>query len=200
MKNGKAGGGLISFAVAICALLLMGCGGDRLLPRERANATAFQTYEQVETAYSTIVPGTTTTADLSKIGFDVKTTPNVEVLTYVGVVDRLPETSRAPGHFPPQVQACIQAQDRCIAYLFRSERVESRHVGNAFLDLAGFKRETVNSGWSAEVVLLVQDERVVYKLMSGHPRIEDSRTSTQPLGPLQNLGNTVTGIHPDKSE
>ena len=33
------------------------------------------------------------------------------------------------------------------------------------------KRETRSSGWSAEVVLLVQDDHVVYKLMSGRPHI-----------------------------
>jgi hypothetical protein len=197
MKSGKAGG---SFTVAVCALSLMGCSGERLLPRDKANAATFQTYEQVEAAYATVIAGTTTTADLSKIGFDLKITPNVEVLSYVGVVERLPEKSRSPDRFPPQVQACIRAQDRCVAYLFRSERVESRHVGNAFLDLAGFERDTIHSGWSAEVVLLVQDERVVYKLMTGHPRIEETQTSTQPLGPLQNLGSTATGTPPEKNE
>ena len=64
-------------------------------------------------------------------------------------------------------------------------------MGNILLDIFGFERQTVDSGWSAEVVLLMQDGHVAYKLMSGRPRIEDTHDSIQPLGPLQDIGNTA---------
>ncbi len=181
-----------ALALSTCMLFAAGCG-SKLLPQAKLNTTAFQTYDQVETAYNAVEPGKTTVADLSKIGFDVKTTPNIEVLSSVGVLERLPEASRVSGTLPPQVQSCIDAQSHCIAYLFRSEHLESRHVGNTFLDLTGFERETVHSGWSAEVVLLIEDDRVVYKLISGKPRIENTDHKVQPLGPLQNVGDSVVG-------
>ena len=191
MKRGGSGlvGGLV---LAACALSVTGCG-SKLLPQAKINATAFQTYDQVEAAYTAVEPGKTTVAELSKLGFDVKTTPNIEILSSVGVLERLPQASRSAGSLPAQVQACIDAQDHCVAYLFRSEHLESRHVGNTFLDLTGFERDTVHSGWTAEVVLLIEDGRVVYKLMSGQPRIENTSTSVQPLGPLQNVGDTAAG-------
>jgi hypothetical protein len=40
-------------------------------------------------------------------------------------------------------------------------------------------------------MLLVQDGRVVYKVMDGHPRINDFHDDVQPLGPFQDLGGTV---------
>lgn len=181
-----------ALALSTCMLFAAGCG-SKLLPQAKLNATAFQSYDQVEAAYGAVEPGKTTVADLSKIGFDVKTTPNIEVLSSVDVLERMPEASRVAGTLPPQVQACIDAQSRCVAYLFRSEHLESRHVGNTFLDLTGFERETVHSGWAAEVVLLIEDDRVVYKLMRGKPRIENIDHSVQPLGPLQNVGDSVTG-------
>lgn len=193
MKNGRK--------LILAALLLAGCSGSKLLPHETSASTAgFQNFEQVEAAYSAITPGRTTTADLSKLGFDLKLTPNIEVLNYVGVLDRLPRDARSAGQIPPQVQACIQSQDRCIAYVFHPEHFESRQFGNTFLELGGFEHKTISAGWSAEVVLLIQDGLVVHKIMSGHPRIEDTHTSTQPLGPLQNLGSAATGSQPEKNE
>jgi hypothetical protein len=174
-------------------LSLVSCGGYSLLPHETKMAsTNFQTYSQVEAAYTTIIPGKTRMVDLPKLGFDTATTPNVEILSYLGVIERfMPRNSMSFDHLAPPVQACIEAQDRCSAYVFRPEHVDSRRTGNIFLDVLGFERMTLDTGWSAEVVLLMQDGRVAYKLMSGRPRIEDMHDTIQPLGPLQDIGNTA---------
>lgn len=186
--------GLKLFISATFMLSLVGCGGLGLLPHETKQAsTAFQTYEQVQAAYTDIVPGQTRLTDLPKLGFDTATTPNVEVLSYLGVIERfMPRSTMSFDHLAPPVQSCIESQDRCSAFVFHPQHVESRRIGNIFLDLLGFERETVDSGWSAEVVLLMQDGHVAYKLMSGRPRIEDTHDSITPLGPLQDIGNTVT--------
>lgn len=175
-----------------CILLAAGCS-SRLLPQAKTSSADFQSYQQVETAYTDVQPGKTTVSDLAKLGFDVKTTPNIEILSSVGVLERMPQASRMAGHLPTDLQACIDEQDRCTAYLFRAQHLVSKHVGNTLLDLTGFERETVNSGWTAEVVLLVRDGRVVYKLMSGQPRIENTNRWVQPLGPLQNVGDKAVG-------
>jgi len=197
MDNGVVGGtnrGLKVFISAVFMLSLVGCGGLGLLPREtKVASNSFQTYEQVQAAYSEVAPGATRLTDLPKLGFDTATTPNVEILSYLGVIERfMPRSSMSYDRLAPQVQACIEAQDHCSAFVFHPQHVESRRTGNLFLDLLGFERQTVDTGWTAEVVLLMQDGRVAYKLMSGRPRIEDTREQISPLGPLQDIGNSVT--------
>ena len=136
--------------------------------------------------------GATRLSDLPRMGFDTATTPNVEILSYLGVIERfMPRNTMSFDHLAPPVQACIESQDRCSAFVFHPQHVESRRMGNIILDILGFERQTVDSGWSAEVVLLMQDGHVAYKLMSGRPRIEDTHDSISPLGPLQDIGNTA---------
>ena len=196
MDNGVVNGsgrGLKTFISATFMLSLVGCGGLGLLPHEtKASSNSFQSYEQVQSAYTDVVPGQTRLTDLPKLGFDTATTPNVEVLSYLGVIERfMPRSTMSFDHLAPQVQACIESQDRCSAFVFHPQHVESRRLGNIFLDLLGFERKTVDTGWTAEVVLLMQDGHVAYKLMSGRPRVEDFHDEVTPLGPLQDIGNTA---------
>jgi hypothetical protein len=197
MDNGVTSGsnrGLKTFISASFMLSLVGCGGLGLLPHDtKASNNSFATYEQVQSAYTDVVPGQTRLTDLPRLGFDTATTPNVEVLSYLGVIERfMPRSTMSFDHLAPPVQACIESQDRCSAFVFHPQHVESRRMGNFFLDLFGFERQTVNTGWTAEVVLLMQDGHVAYKLMSGRPRIEDTHDEIQPLGPLQDIGNSAT--------
>ena len=175
-------------------LSLVGCGGFGLLPHESRMATSanFQTYDQVAAAYTGIVPGETRLSDLPKLGFDTAATPNIEILSYLGVIERfMPRNSLTFDHLAQPVQACIASQDHCSAFVFHPQHVESHRMGSVFLDLLGFERQTLDTGWQAEIVLLVQDGHVAYKLMSGRPHIEDMHDMVQPLGPLQDIGNTA---------
>ena len=197
MQNGADGGTRRTARVIVSVtfmLSLVGCGGLGLLPHETriSTSTNFQTYDQVAAAYVGIVPGETRLSDLPKLGFDTATTPNVEILSYLGVIERfMPRNSLTFDHLAPPVQACIEAQDRCSAFVFHPQHVESQRLGSVILDIFGFERQTLDTGWQAEVVLLMQDGHVAYKLMSGRPRIEDMHDSIQPLGPLQDIGNTA---------
>ncbi len=174
-------------------LSLVGCGGFGLLPHQTSiNNTRFNSYGEVESAYNSVVPGQTMVSDLGHMGFDSATTANIEVLSYLGVIERfMPRDSIRFDKLDPAVQGCIEARDRCSAFVFRPQRLEQERQGNIVLDLLGFERTTVNHGWSAEVTLLVENGRVAYKVMSGRPRIEDYQDSVQPLGPLQDLGGTA---------
>jgi len=197
MQNGADGESRRTIKIIVSAtfmLSLVGCGGLGLLPHEsQVLASAnFQTYEQVASAYTDIVPGSTRLADLPKLGFDTATTPNVEILSYLGVIERfMPRNSMTFDRLAQPVQACIEAQDRCSAFVFHPQHIESQRTGSIFLDVLGFERQTLDTGWQAEVVLLMQDGHVSYKLMSGKPRIEDMHDTVQPLGPLQDIGNTA---------
>ena len=175
-------------------LSLAGCGGYGLLPQESKTAgSTFQTYDQVQAAYSTIDPGTTQVTDLPKIGFDTVATPNIEILSYVDVMARfMPSESLTFDRLPKPVQTCIEAQSRCSALVFHYELSRSQREGSIFLDAFGFQHKTLDTGWSAEVILLIQDGHVVSKLISGRPYIADAKNSIHPLGPLENLGDSAT--------
>jgi hypothetical protein len=180
-------------ASVLVALVLVGCGGLGLLPSQTdVKNTSFKTYNAVEVAYHQIAPGETRTADLVQMGFDSNDSPNVEVLSYLGVIERfIPRDSIRFDSLDPIVQKCIETRDRCTGFVFHPERLHQERLGNWFLDVLGFQRTTVNYGWSAEIVLLVMDGKVAYKVMSGRPHIEDFHHNVQPLGPFQDLGGTV---------
>lgn len=181
-------------AVLSVALALIGCGG--LLPHrsDLSSNQSFKTYDQVQTAYASIVPGQTREAELSRLGFDAAVQPNAEVISYLGVIERfMPRDSIRFDHLAPAVKSCIEAQEHCSAYVFRPSRLEQERTGSVFLDLLGFERTTIDRGWAAEVVLLMQDGHVAYKVMSGKPHIEGYHDDVQPLGPLQDLG--VQAVH-----
>jgi hypothetical protein len=195
MVEGNGGARRYARVVAslLVTLVLVGCGGLGLLPRKAdIKNTNFRSYAAVQAAYQTVSPGSTRVSDLDQIGFDAVQSPNVEVLSYLGVIERfMPRDSIKFDQLDPLVQSCIAAREGCSAYIFKPERIHEERTGNWFLDIFGFERESISYGWSAEVMLLVQNGRVVYKVMDGKPRINNYHDSVQPLGPFQDLSNTV---------
>jgi hypothetical protein len=184
-------------AVLTVALALVGCGGLSLLPHKTDLALdqTFQNYSEVVAAYSNIVPGQTREAELTKLGFDITVQPNAETISYLGVIERfMPRDSIRFDHLAAPVRTCIEAQEHCSAYVFRPSRLEQQRTGSIFLDLLGFERTTIDHGWAAEVVLLMQDGRVAYKVMSGKPHIEGYHDDIEPLGPFQNLGDQAVHV------
>ena len=177
--------------LGIVALVAAGCGG--ILPHEsNVDATQFQSHDQLMTAYGSIVPGKTRLADLSGLGFGPLTTPNTEVLSYTQIVDRfMPSEAMTFQQVPPPVRACIEAAARCTAYLYRLSHTAKQRHGGVVPDLLGVERDTVNTGWRVDVVLLLEDDKVVYKLMSGEPNMESREDNSRPLGPLQDIGNAI---------
>jgi len=184
-------------AILTVALTLVGCGGVELLPHrtDLSENQNFKNYADVVLAYSNIVPGQTKESDLSKIGFDAAVQPNAETISYLGVIERfMPRDSIKFDRLAKPVRACIEAQERCSAYVFHPSRLEQQRTGSIFLDLMGFERTTIDRGWAAEVVLLMQDGRVAYKVMSGKPHIEGYHDDIQPLGPFQDLGDQAVHV------
>ena len=174
-------------------LLLAGCGG--VLPQEsNVDSSRFQTYDQVLASYADVQQGKTRLKELPGLGLDTRSTPNIEVLSYTDIVNRfLPGESMTLKQAPPAVQRCIEAHYRCSAYVFRLQQSHQQRSGGVVPDLLGIEQDTVSDGWSAEVVLLLQDDLVVYKVISGHPHIQDRNDKTQPLGPFQDLHKSIVG-------
>ena len=177
------------------AAVLAGCSG--ILPRESdANTAQFQTYNDLMAAYDKIVPGSTTLAQLSEIGLDPKKLPNIQVLSYIEVTNKfMPQYSPITiDRLPKGARECIEANSRCSAFVFRFDRRQTRHNGNVAADIFQFHQEKVKYGWSAEIIVLMRDEDVVYKVISGMPYAEERMDNSRPLGPLQQ----VDGVGDDK--
>ncbi|HWM62078.1 MAG TPA: hypothetical protein VNN98_07990 [Rhizomicrobium sp.] len=171
--------------------LLSACGGGLLPDQKAANASPFETYDQVVDAFDQIVPGMTRAEDLANLGFDARTA-NVDVLSYLNVEERfLPAAGVRWEQLNPAVQACIRAEAFCTGYVFHPGRTASKRLGHFLPDVLGFERITRSTRWSADVILLVMDGRVVHKVFSGNPRTENLDDRRQPLGPLQDLGGAL---------
>ena len=196
MKRLDAHGKLLTllFAVLVTSssLVLSGCGGGLLPEQQAQSGNPFQTYDQVVESFDQIVPGMTRAEDLPNLGFDARK-GNVDVLSYLGIQERfLPAAGVRWEHLNPAVRACIRAELYCTAYVFHPSRTMSKRIGNTVADLLGFQRITHSSRWSADVILLVMNGRVIHKVFSGNPRTDNLENRSQPLGPLQDVGGVLS--------
>ena len=183
------------FGACALALTLSGCGGILLPSQSETGESRFESYSAVQTAFDKIALRQTSLQDMANLGFDAETTPNVSVLSYLDIVERfMPNNSIAFDKLDPAVQDCIMARTSCEGFVFNVEHHEFQRSGSLFLDLFGFVHTTRETGWTAQVLVLVQKGHVTHKLLSGEPHVEMVRDDVQPLGPMQNLaGIFVTG-------
>lgn len=171
---------------------LSGCARWVLPSESQSRATQFETYETAEAAYARVAPFQTTTADLRAMEIAPGKTPNLRVANYLEVMQRfMPQETVRLKDLDPAVQACINARDACKGWILPLERMDKERVGDVSLDLLGIERETRSSGWRAEMVLLLTDDVVIYKLWSGTPNVIETARETKPLGPLQDLSGTA---------
>jgi hypothetical protein len=184
-------------AVSVLGVLALGgCAWmpdavDLLPSQVEVPSTGFESFSAVKTAYDRVTPGASET-DLCDLGFDPVKSSNAEMLSYLGVIERfVPRDSVRFDTLPPAVRDCIDAQDHCQALVFHPSRLSHTRTGDFFMDFFGFDRVTTDSGWSADIVFLVRDHQVVYKIMSGRPYIADVHNVRQPLGPLQDFSNAI---------
>jgi hypothetical protein len=168
---------------------LSACASWGVLPSTKETTESpFENYRSAEDAFNKVRPYVTTAKELKVRGFDPYTTPNIKVLNYLDLVPRfLPQQSMKSEDLDPAVQACLTARDRCTGWLAEPSTSSKDRTGNVALDVLGFERETTSTGWKASMLLLLQDNVVVYKLWSGTPTILEVKTEKKPLGPLQDL-------------
>jgi hypothetical protein len=182
----------------ICAcgisLLLGGCGGMLLPEQSEIHTSQFETYQAVRDAFDKIKPMRTSLDEMSALGFDVQNSSNAQILSYLDVADRfMPNGSLAFDRLDPAVQACIMARTACQGYSFEIKHQSIDRSGSLFLDIFGFEHTSTETGWSAQVLILVQDGHITHKLLSGEPNVQVVRTDIEPLGPAQNLSGIVGG-------
>ncbi len=171
------------------AMSLGACAG--LLPRATSiKQSPFESYKQAKDSFDSVVLGESTERELVRAGYAEGVVPNIRVLTYLDISEIfLPQQSFKMEDLDPVLEDCLHAQVRCRALEARPGNTNSRRYGNAFLDVFNFKRNTQETGWSATALFVLLDDVVVYKLWSGTPKIDETRLTVNPLGPIQDLGN-----------
>lgn len=183
---------ILVFLSAAAVLLLGGCAS--LLPRGQAQTIKpWASFDQAHTAYEHIQPFKTTVESLREMGIDPAVTPNITILSYADIIRRLLPPSGSDIVLDPGIRDCLKAQGGCRGYEIDQRHTDRKRVGNFWLDFLNFRRETTTTGWRFNMLLLVVDDRVVYKLWGGQPDISEVEATRNPLGPLQGLGESSLG-------
>lgn len=189
MKRRPAGA--LTLCLTVC--LLTSCTG--LLPRSKeVTASPWATYREAQAAFDLIIPGKTTAADLRALSLDPETVPNIAILNYSDVLRRfMLNQSVTLSDLDRGVQECVMAKTVCRGLEINQRLVKKHRNGSFWLDLFGFKRDTYTEGWRFNALVLLKDDVVVYKLTGGQPVIQESEHTQNPLGPVQSIGNKLTG-------
>lgn len=179
---------LTGLVAAVLVVLLAGCSSA--LPRvEKKQSSIWESFDEAKAAYDLILPGRTTRDELQRIGFNPYTSPNIRILNYLNIVNRfMPNDSITVDDLDPAVLRCIESRQSCQAYEARPSLVISQRTGNVVSDTLNFHRNVIETGWSFEALILLQDDIVVYKLWGGTPMLDEMTDHKNPLGPLQDTG------------
>ena len=170
---------------------LAGCSG--LLPRAQSEVSSpWGSFEEAQAAIDRIVPEKTSAADLRDQGIDPFTSPNVQLLSYSDVLLRFPIMGTfAQDRLDRGLRSCLDAGKACTGYAITVRETKRDHTGGFWSDALGFKRVIVSTGWSFTALILLVDNRVVYTLYGGQPVVREQEITRQPLGPLQNWGDSL---------
>jgi hypothetical protein len=170
---------------------LSACAG--MLPAARQDVSnPWADFEAAKHSFDAIVPFQTGMKTVRELGFDPYKTANMQVLNQAQVVHAvLPSPLQERATIPKGIVDCMQVQEACVGYLMEPSKTEQKRVGNFFLDFLNFKRNTLTTGWKFSALIVVIDDTVVYKQWNGQPRMETTEQRTNPLGPLQSIGETL---------
>lgn len=175
--------------ILMISLILSGCAA--LLPRSSSVTNSpWKTYKGVVDAYNGVVPHKSTVADIKKLGFDIYSTSNLKVLSYVDIAVATSSLKReGSGN---GIESCLRVRDMCTGYVFEPQVAKSNRYGNFWLDTFNFRRKTKESGWRFKASFLIVDAVVVEKYWYGEPLINLDREVTNPLGPFQDIGTIIS--------
>ncbi len=188
----------MNFSVFFLTLLLFtSCAS--LLPSSKVTVKSpWKDYDSAKLDYEKIIPGITTVAELNKLGFNPREVPNIRIMNATEIIILfMPSPSIKIENLDPGIQKCIESKDRCTAYKIEPSLLESKRIGNFWLDMFSFKRDTVAFGWEFRGLITIVDDCVTYRDPSGgRPAISTEEIQRRPLGPLQDIGGIIQGATP----
>jgi hypothetical protein len=154
----------------------------------------WETFGDAKKSFDKIVPFQTTKQGLKDLNFDPFVSSNVEVLTYLDIIQRfsMNQTFKKED-LDKELVDCLSLKSDCEAYEVSLSRIKNNREGNFLLDLLRFKRLTHTTGWKFKAFIVLQNDLVVYKLWSGKPLVDEEEKKINPLGILQDPAGIVTG-------
>jgi len=177
----------------VLVLLNTGCSRGNLLPSvKNTTESPWQNYEEARKAFEKIVPMETTKEGLKKLGFDPFETPNVNVITYLDILQKfMPNESIKLEDLDDGVQSCLRARAECSGYEVSPSKLTKKRYGSVMMDLFNFRKKTLTTGWHFQALIVLNGDLVVYKISGGEPNIIEFEDKKNPLGPLQSIGEAV---------
>lgn len=177
----------IVFIVVSALLLLSGC---KVLPTtDYTVESKWNNYEDVQKSFDSVIVGETNANELQEIGFHPSATSNVKIINYLDIANLFMANDKVA--VDKKVIQCINANSRCFGYSLELEDIKKDRYGSAFLDVFGFRKNTKETGWNFKAVILLLDNKVIYKLKSTQPNILVIEEKKIPLGPLQNAESVI---------
>jgi hypothetical protein len=165
-----------------------------MLPQVSSVTTSpWTTFDAAREAIERIEPGRTTIGELRAVGIDPYANANVQLLSYSDVALRFPNTNSLDQP-DAGLRQCLRAGKSCTGYAITARGSRRERIGNFFQDALGFKRVVEVTGWSFNAMVLLVDERVVYTLYGGQPKVHELEITRQPLGPIQNVGDAIGNL------
>lgn len=175
--------------VFMTALIFSGCAS--LLPRTTTVTNSpWKTYQEVLYSFDNVAPHKSTVTDIKKLGFNIYSTSNLKVLSYVDIAVATSSLKREG--LGNGIEACLKVRYLCTGYVFEPQIANSNRYGNFWLDTFNFKRKTRQSGWKFRASFLIVDAVVVEKFWYGEPLIDLDQEVVNPLGPFQEIGNFLS--------
>lgn len=139
-----------------------------------------------------IIVYSTSTTQLQDLGIDPEKTPNVAILSHADLLRKITAGSSLDiRSLDTELQSCLMENRTCIAYEIGQTHLDRKRFGNFWLDFLNFQRRVDISGWQFNAIVVLRDARVIYKLWSGKPNIQQLQEERTPLGPLQGLGGSL---------
>jgi hypothetical protein len=176
---------LIILIVLVTLMTVSGCAA--LLPRSTTITNSpWKSYQEVANAYNEVIPSKSTVHDIKKLGFNIYSTSNLKILSFVDLAVATSTLKR--DELGSGIDTCLRVRDQCTGYIFEPQVANSNRYGNFWLDIFNFKKKTKESGWRFRASFLVVNSIVVEKFWYGEPLVNLDREVINPLGPVQELG------------
>jgi hypothetical protein len=171
-------------------LLLDGCSS--MLPQVHNESTPFASFDEARKAIDSLVPMKSDVTSLKSMGLDPATQPNTTILTQTEVVRRfVPSALLKREDLDPGVLACLEARDECRGWEITAAKIEKKRTGNFLADFTNFSRRSETTGWRFNALVLLVNDKVVYRAWGGQPSVNEVEVNTNPLGPLQEMGPAI---------
>ncbi len=177
--------------LALAGLMLLSACSS-LLPSSRNESLTFKTFDEARAAVESLVPMKSDLATLKGLGIDPARQPNTVILTHSDVIRRVMNGNvLTKDDLDPGIVTCINARDACRGWELTVASITRRRTGGFWADFVNFRRQTETTGWRFNALILMVNDLVVYRAWGGQPRVNEVEITTNPLGPLQEIGPAV---------